>query len=109
MTTTTLGLGGRWIGLFGSNLFGRESIGQFRANVSQELGDNRGKANVAFLGNPGYSQQVIGAKAGTTALQLGASITTPLNQNSSVFLEANADFRTKQNSVGGSIGYRYDF
>ena len=109
MTTTTLGLGGRWIGLFGANLFGRESVGQFRANVSQELGDNRGKANVAFLGNAGYSQEIIGAKAGTTALQLGASISTPINQNSSVFMEANADFRSKQNSVNGSIGYRYDF
>ncbi len=109
MTTTTVALGGRWLGLFGNNLFGRESLGELRLNVAQDMGDDRGVAGVGFLGNPGFTQNIQGAKLGSTALQIGGSVTVPLGQESNIFVEANADFRNKQNSVNGSIGYRYNF
>ena len=41
-TTGTLALGGRWMGLVGSNIFGREALAEIRVNAAQDLGDRRG-------------------------------------------------------------------
>ena len=71
-TTGTLALGGRWMGLVGSNIFGREALAEIRVNAAQDLGDRRGETNVSLLGNPGFAQSVRGAKVGTTALRAGS-------------------------------------
>ncbi len=109
MTTTTLAAGARWLKQGGSNLFGRESTYELRANVAQDMGDDRATSNVAFLATPDFAQNIRGAKVGKTALQLGGSVMIPVAERNSVFAEVNADFRNKQNSVNGSIGYRYSF
>ena len=108
-TTGTVALGGRWMGLIGSNIFGREALAEFRVNAAQDMGDRRGETNVALLGNPGFMQSVRGAKVGTTALQIGAGLSVPVGTQGTVFINGNADFRDGANSVNGSIGYRYDF
>ena len=108
-TTGTVALGGRWMGLVGSNIFGREALAEFRVNAAQDMGDRRGETNVALLGNPGFMQSVRGAKVGTTALQIGAGLSVPVGTQGTVFINGNADFRDGANSVNGSIGYRYDF
>ena len=108
-TTGTVALGGRWMGLVGSNIFGREALAEFRVNAAQDMGDHRGKTGVGFLANPGYTQTVRGAKVGTTALQIGAGLSVPVGTQGTVFINGNADFRDGANSVNGSIGYRYDF
>ena len=108
-TTGTVALGGRWMGLIGSNIFGREALAEFRVNAAQDMGDRRGETNVALLGNPGFMQSVRGAKVGTTALQLGAGISVPVGTQGTVFVNGNADFRDGASSVNGSVGYRYDF
>ena len=108
-TTGTVALGGRWMGLAGSNIFGREALVEFRANVAQDMGDRRGETNIGFLSNPGYTQTVRGAKVGTTALQIGAGLSVPVGTQGTVFVNGNADFRDGANSVNGSVGYRYDF
>ncbi|MEI3558363.1 MAG: autotransporter domain-containing protein [Akkermansia muciniphila] len=108
-TTGTVALGGRWMGLIGSNIFGREALAEFRVNAAQDMGDRRGETNVALLGNPGFMQSVRGAKVGTTALQIGAGLSVPVGTQGTVFVDGNADFRDGANSVNGSVGYRYDF
>ena len=108
-TTGTVALGGRWMGLIGSNIFGREALAEFRVNAAQDMGDRRGETNVALLGNPGFMQRVRGAKVGTTALQIGAGLSVPVGTQGTVFINGNADFRDGANSVNGSVGYRYDF
>ena len=108
-TTGTEALGGRWMGLVGSNIFGREALAEFRVNAAQDMGDRRGETNVALLGNPGFMQSVRGAKVGTTALQIGAGLSVPVGTQGTVFINGNADFRDGANSVNGSVGYRYDF
>ncbi len=108
-TTGTVALGGRWMGLIGSNIFGREALGEIRVNAAQDLGDRRGETNVTLLGNPGFTQSVRGAKAGTTALQLGAGLSVPVGTKGTVFVNGNADIRDGSSSVNGSVGYRYDF
>ena len=109
LTTGTVALGGRWMGLIGSNIFGREALAEFRVNAAQDMGDRRGETNVALLGNPGFMQSVRGTKVGTTALQIGAGLSVPVGTQGTVFINGNADFRDGANSVNGSVGYRYDF
>ncbi|WP_418386376.1 autotransporter outer membrane beta-barrel domain-containing protein, partial [Akkermansia sp.] len=109
LTTGTVALGGRWMGLVGSNIFGREALAEFRVNAAQDMGDRRGEANVALLGNPGFTQRVRGAKVGMTALQIGAGLSVPVGTQGTIFVDGNADFRDGANSVNGSVGYRYDF
>ena len=46
-TTGTLALGGRWMGLVGSNIFGREALAEIRVNAAQDLGDRNGQFDVA--------------------------------------------------------------
>ena len=108
-TTGTLALGGRWMGLVGSNIFGREALAEIRVNAAQDLGDRRGETNVSLLGNPGFAQSVRGAKTGTTALQLGAGLSVPVGTKGTIYVNGNADIRDGSSSVNGSIGYRYDF
>ncbi len=93
MTTCTLVAGVRYIGEMGTNIVGRSMLGELRINVAQDLGDDRGKANVAFLGNSGFSQTIRSANQGRTALQLGAGAQLPVGTNSAFFVDANADFR----------------
>ena len=108
-TTGTLALGGRWMGLVGSNIFGRESLAEIRVNAAQDLGDRRGETNVSLLGNPGFAQSVRGAKTGTTALQVGAGLSVPVGTKGTIYVNGNADIRDGSSSVNGSVGYRYDF
>lgn len=62
----------------GSNVFGREALGEVRVNVSQDMGDRRGQANVGFLADPSYTRPVYGAKVGSTAFQIGAGLSVPV-------------------------------
>ena len=108
-TTGTVALGGRWMGLVGSNVFGREALAEFRINAAQDMGDRRGQANVGLLANPAYTQTVRGAKVGMTALQIGAGLSVPVGTQGTIFVDGNADFRNGANSINGSVGYRYNF
>ena len=108
-TTGTLALGGRWMGLVGSNIFGREALAEIRVNAAQDLGDRRGETNVSLLGNPGFAQSVRGAKVGTTALQLGAGLSVPMGTKGTIYVNGNADIRDGSSALNGSVGYRYDF
>ncbi len=108
-TTGTLALGGRWMGLVGSNIFGREALAEIRVNAAQDLGDRRGETNVSLLGNPGFAQSVRGAKMGTTALQLGAGLSVPVGTKGTIYVNGNADIRDGSSALNGSVGYRYDF
>ncbi|WPX41137.1 hypothetical protein QET93_003340 [Akkermansia sp. N21116] len=108
-TTGTVSAGVRWMGLTGGNLFGRESLAEVRAQVSQDFGDTRNEAQVGFVGVPGFSRGVKGSKAGTTGLQFGAGLSIPTGDQGTIFVEANADLRSRMTSANGSIGYRYNF
>jgi len=81
------------MGLAGSNIFGREALGEIRGNAARTWEDRRGETNVTLLGNPGFAQSVRGAKAGTTALQLGAGLSVPVGTKGTVFVNGNADIR----------------
>jgi uncharacterized protein with beta-barrel porin domain len=108
-TTGTLAIGGRWMGLVGTNVFGREALLEVRANVAQDLGDDQGETNVGLIGNPKFTQTVYGAKKGQTAFQLGVGLSLPVGQQGTVFCNGDADVRSGQHSFSGTVGYRYSF
>lgn len=109
LTTAALAVGGRLSGLIGSNIFGREALGEVRVNVSQDMGDRRGQANVGFLADPGFTRPVYGAKVGATAFQAGVGLSVPVGYQGVIYMEGNADIRSGSNSLNGSVGYRYNF
>lgn len=108
-TTGTIGFGARLMGTGGSNLFGREVLGELRAMVVQNVGDDISTANVGFMHNPGLNARVRGAKVGSTGAQLGGGLSIPVGVKGSVYVDVNADLRSGATSVNGNIGYRYNF
>lgn len=109
LTTAAVAVGARLSGLMGSNLFGREALGEIRVNVSQDMGDRRGQANVGFLADPSHTRPVYGAKVGATAFQAGVGLSVPVGTQGVIFVDGNADIRSGSSSINGSIGYRYNF
>jgi uncharacterized protein with beta-barrel porin domain len=108
-TTGTLAVGGRWMGLVGTNVFGREALLEVRANVAQDFGDDQGETKVGFIGNPKFTQTVYGASEGKTAFQAGVGLSLPVGQQGTIFCNGNADIRSGAHSFNGTIGYRYSF
>lgn len=108
-TTGTFALGARWVGQGGEDVFGRRLAAEFRVNLAQDVGDERGETTVGFQANPGFMRRVRGAETGQTAVQIGAGMSVPVGLQSSLFVNADADFRSGSGSVSGSVGYRYDF
>lgn len=104
----TVSLGGRLMGIVGENIFGRGALGELRIQALQDFGDTDSKAQVSFLGN-GAQQTVRGREIGTTGVQFGAGLSIPINQQSAIYVDANADLRSKATSINGNIGYRYNF
>lgn len=109
MTTATFAAGVSFAGAMSENLLGRPVWGEFRAGVSQDAGDDRCTADVGFAGMSAYTGTLKGAKEGRTALQLGAGLNVPVGEQSNVYFNVNAAFRSHASSVSGSVGYRYDF
>ncbi|MEG3023245.1 MAG: autotransporter domain-containing protein, partial [Akkermansia sp.] len=101
-------LGARLMGLVGSNIFGRESLGELRVQVAQDFGDTDSEGKVAFKGS-NNRQTVYGSKMGTTGVVFGAGLSVPVNQQGTIYVDANADVRSRATSVNGNIGYRYNF
>lgn len=108
-TYGTLGLGGRLRGELSDNLVGRPAFGELRVQLVQLLGDRQSKASLTPTGVPGAGFHTNGAKEGATGVQIGAGISIPVGYTGSVFADVNADFRSKANSINGSIGFRVSF
>lgn len=108
-TTSTLALGARWLESCGADLLGRAALFELRANVAQDLGDRRGDAEVGLQANPAFTSTVVGAKAGRTALQMGASLNVPVSDDAQLYINANADLRESTSSWNASVGVRISF
>jgi outer membrane autotransporter protein len=108
-TTASLAVGARWSGSFGTKTVGRTLFGELRTAVSQDFGDKQGKTAVALSGAPDFSQNVYGAKQGSTAWQVSGGISTNVGQNGTIYANAGAELRNDANSVKGNVGYRYSF
>lgn len=108
-TFGTAGLGFRASLPIGSNLFNREAFLSLRMAVLQDIGSRRGRSDVRLseVNSPAQRQQ--SADVGSTGFEAGMGMTIPLEAQSSLFVDVQADFRTHQSSVQGTVGYRYFF
>lgn len=64
---------------------------------------------MALLANPAARVSVHGAKAGSTALQLGAGVSLPVSDDVQVYMNANGDLRRGEAAWDGSFGLRVSF
>lgn len=108
-TYGSLGLGGRLMGIVGTNIFGRGALGEVRAQVVQDYGDRTNTATLCPIGAPSAGMSVLGAKVGRTGVQIGAGLTVPVGQNSSIYTDVDADFRSHATVLSGNLGFRYNF
>lgn len=108
MTTGTFALGARLTTPIGENVFNRPGTLSLRANVAQDVGDEYSSARVGFIGRTATGT-VRSAEAGSTALQIGVGLGVPVCAEGTLFFDAHADFRSRQNSVHGGIGYAWSF
>lgn len=108
MTTGTFALGARLTTEIGESLFNRPGTWSLRANVAQDVGDAYSSANVGFIGRVATGT-VRSSRVGRTALQIGSALGIPACMNGTFFVDVHADFRSRQNSVHGGIGYAYSF
>ncbi len=107
--TGTVSLGGRLMGLFGNNLFGREALGELRVQVLQDMGPSSAGGDVAYIINPGLTQHITGSKIGKTGVQFGAGLNIPVAEQGTLYFDGNVDLRNRATSVNASVGYRYNF
>ncbi|MCC8021444.1 MAG: autotransporter outer membrane beta-barrel domain-containing protein, partial [Akkermansia sp.] len=109
MTVGTVAVGVRVAGELSEDALGRAARGEFRVNAAQDMGDEKCDADVRLNSLGSRIGNVVSAKEGRTALQIGGGLTVPVGESSSVYFDVNCDIRAHAASVNGSVGYRYDF
>ncbi len=108
-TLTTLTAGARFVSQCGEQTFSRAAVLEIRANVAVDMGDRRSEADVSFLGDRGYSGRVRSAETGVVGAQLGASVSIPVDRDTLLYVNGEADLRSGSNSwsVGGGVSIAF--
>ena len=107
-TVTTLTAGARFIKNL-ARAVGFNSMLELRANIAVDMGDDRGEADVSFLGNRGYTAQVRSAELGSVGAQFGAGLRIPASEKSTFFFNGGADLRNGSTSWGANVGVQFGF
>ena len=110
MTAVVFGLGGRFIGSAGENLYNRRSRVEGRALLKLRAGDRDATISSSLLALPGAGAHVRSAEQGMVGLELGAGIVVPIGVDSgSLFLDASFEIVSDYSALNGVIGYQLDF
>ncbi len=105
----TAGIGARWQVVLAEDVYERLAFLELRARLVQDFGDRTNKVRVNFAALPQQSFTLKGADTGRTGFQFGAGLSVPVGVATTLFADADADFRSGAASVGGSVGVRYQF
>ncbi len=105
----TLGIGARYQVVLAEDVNERLSFLELRAKLVQDIGDETDEVQVGFVGAPGSGFTVRGADVGRTGVQIGAGLSVPTSLHSTLFVDADADFRSGATSISGSVGVRVQF
>ena len=108
-TLTTLTAGARFVSQCGEQAFSRAAVLALRANVAVDMGDRRSEADVSFLGDRSYSGRVRSAETGVVGAQLGASVNVPVDSNTVLYVNGEADLRSGSNSWNVGAGVSVTF
>ncbi len=110
VTAVTFGLGGRFVGSAGENLYNRKSRVEGRALLKLRAGDRDAAVSSSLLALPAAGAHVRSAEQGVVGVELGAGISVPLGSESgSLFFDASFEIYSDYSEVNGVIGYQLDF
>ena len=108
-TLTTLTAGARFLSQCGEQAFSRAAVLALRANVAVDMGDRRSEADVSFLGDRSYSGRIRSAETGVVGAQLGASVSVPVDSNTVLYMNGEADLRSGSSSWNVGAGVSVTF
>lgn len=108
-TTTTLGVGLRWMCTIGENVLNRSVVFEARGAVLQDIGDTQGKVRAGLMEAPELLREVKSAEVGSTAVQLGIGVRAPMSDRVQVLFNTGAELRSGMTSWNIAAGIRYDF
>ena len=103
-----VGIGARYQAVIHTTEYERNAVLELRAQVVQNFGDTTDEADVSFLGG-GRTFTTKGTEVGSTGFQLGIGVSLPIGNQTTLFVDADADFRSEASSVHATLGLRYDF
>lgn len=104
----TLGIGARYQGVIFQNVHDRNAVVEARALITKDFGDTTDEAQVAFAGTH-KNFKVQGADTSGMGFELGAGISLPVEQNTTLFADADMTVRPDYTGFRANIGLRYDF
>lgn len=108
-TTASVGVGARYITEVGESALSRNAQMELRVGVTQDVGDTQGEVGVALQANPNVRKKVKAAEVGSTAVQVGAGLSMPIDEQNRVYVNAGAELRAHMNSWNASMGYKVSF
>ena len=103
----TLGIGARYQGVLYETVHERNAVVEARALITQDFGDTTDEAMVGIGTSDLY--KVKGADSTGTGFELGAGISLPVEQHTTLYADADVTFRPDSTGFRGNIGLRYDF
>ena len=107
MATATVGIGARYQGVMYETVHERNAVLEARALVTQDFGDKTDEAMVGIGTSELY--KVTGADSTGTGFELGAGLSLPVEQHTTVYADVDVTFRPDSTGFRGNIGLRYDF
>lgn len=110
LNTLSMGAGALFEAIVGENVYNRASVFSARAMLKYDIGDRGSEADVTLIANNGVTEHIVGAEFGAIGLELGVGLSIPVTDSSgTIFIDANCELRSGQNSFSGTVGYRFSF
>lgn len=103
----TVGIGARYQGVMYESVHERNAVLEARAIITKDFGDATDEAMVAIGNSELY--KVNGADSTGTGFELGAGVSIPVEQHTTVYADADVTFRPDSTAFRGNIGLRFDF
>lgn len=109
LSSVTFGVGARYQTALGNSMWNRSGVFEARALFKARTGDNAAEAPVAFRECDAHQARTESAESGALGLELGAGISVPLNQQSSIFADLSAELRSNYTNANATVGYQVQF
>ncbi len=103
----TVGIGARYQGVMYESVHERNAVLEARAIITKDFGDATDEAMVAIGNSELY--KVNGADSTGAGFELGAGVSIPVEQHTTLYADADVTFRPDSTAFRGNIGLRFDF
>lgn len=103
-----VGIGARYQAVLSQSVYERNTVLELRAQLNEHFGDGTDEADLTFIGG-GNQFTAKGAESGDFGVQLGTGLSVPVGVQTTLFGDADAEFRSHQTDFRANIGVRYDF